>query len=89
MCVCVCVCYVGENKKEREIRGERKMIADCGRLLSISKHVAAQVSMQAWPSYSPHRPHDMLNVCACTLHGVTCTVLFQRLDVFVAALSVY
>ena len=33
-CVCVFV-YVGENKKEREIGGERKS-ADCGRLLSIS-----------------------------------------------------
>ena len=44
------------------IHGEKeKMSADCGRLLSISKHAAAQVSVQAWPSHSPHSPHD---VCA-------------------------
>ena len=65
MCVCVCVCYVGENKKEREIREKEKMSADCGRLLSIFKHAATQVSVQASPNHSPHRPHDMLNVCIC------------------------
>ena len=43
--------------------GRKKLSADCGRLLSISKHVAAQVSVQAWPSHSPHRPHDV-RVCA-------------------------
>ena len=34
---------MGENKKEREIV-EEKMSADYGRCLSISKHVATQVS---------------------------------------------
>ena len=61
------MCYVGENEKEREIGEKEKMTADCGRLLSISKHEAAQVFVQAWPSRSPHRLHDMLNVCVCTL----------------------
>ena len=32
------------------------MSADCGKHLSISKHVATQVSMQAWPSHSPIGP---------------------------------
>ena len=34
--VCGCVCCVGENEKEREIGRERKMSANCRRLLSIS-----------------------------------------------------
>ena len=34
--MCACVFYVGENKKGREIGGERKVSADCGRRLSIS-----------------------------------------------------
>ena len=72
---------MGENKKEREIREKEKMSAGCGRLLSIFKHAATQVSVQASPSHSPHRPHDMLNVCVYVF-GMTCTILFQRLGNF-------
>ena len=53
----------------------RHTIADYGRLLFITKHAAAQVSVQAWPSHSPHRLHD---VCVCTL-GVD---MISLLDAF-------
>ena len=58
--MCVCVCYVGENKKEREIGGERKNECRLREALSIFKHVAAQVSVQASPSHELHL-HDAFN----------------------------
>ena len=87
VCVCVFVMWV-KIRKRGKLGRKKKLSADCRRLLSIFKHAATQVSVQASPSHSPHRPHDMLNdmlnVCVYVF-GMTCTVLFQQLgnlDVF-------
>ena len=45
--VCVFVMWVKIRKRGKLAGEKEKMSADCGRRLSISKHVATQVSVQA------------------------------------------
>ena len=68
MHMCVCVCCVGENEKEREIGGERKMSADCRRLfVHFTYKRLPRCPCRLALGHSPHRPHDMLNARACIL----------------------
>ena len=82
MYVCVFVMWVKIRKGGK--LGEKEKNCECRlweALVSFHLHVAAQVSVQAWPSHSSHRSHDMLNACACILvwHALSC---FNDLAIF-------